>query len=389
MIEYGTTSLNKRIPICGWMDFRNSMIGVAKRQSKRQYQERKGINLEWVAVERLTRNLSKNSKQTSLEIVRTQIPLIAANGMTIAKSQGSSLPSVVVHVQKYIGKNETSGLSRARERKITRENLYVACSRSTSLLGLFICGEFKAPETPKDDDPVTLEICRLREKPFNFCLRFLQDVDIGWNKIYFHNVQSFIAHAEDLSRDNCAVSSDYIALVEPHLLDKDSIERALVGYSCLFRANCRSIRNSEGALLYAKEFNTDTNPIFNSYYSNNGHCLFVTFHVQDVTVVMSYKSPAYNQSLYVERLEALLSSYCGKILLFGDINIDLKKKDGENIRKRLLDLNFKCIIDATNCSTDGGSRIDVCFANFKFIEAWFYESYYSYHKPICIIWPKK
>jgi len=140
--------------------------------------------------------------------------------------------------------------------------------------------------------------------------------------------------------------------------------------------------------LFAKESNTVNEPIFNTFYTNNGHCLFLTFHIEGVKAVMSYKSPAYNPNLYVERVEALLSSYSGNVVFFGDINIDLQKKDGEKLQKRLQELNYKCIVDVSNCSTDGGTHIDVCFANFQMIEAWFFESYYSYHKPICITWPK-
>jgi len=171
-------------------------------------------------------------------------------------------------------------------------------------------------------------------------------------------------------------------------LESDSFERALDAYTCIFRENCRSKRNSEGALLYAKELNSGISPIYNCYYSTSGHCLFLTFQINDVKAIMSYKSPGYNPNLYIERVEALLSSHSGNILFFGDINIDMQKKDGEKIRKRLMDLHFTCLIDVLSCSTDGGTHIDVCFANFQLVEAWFHESYFSYHKPICIIWPK-
>jgi len=210
-IEYGRTHLGNPIPKRCWMDFRNPLIGANKRLGTNGYQRKKEINVDWTAIERITKNLSKTGRHKGLEIVRTQIPLVAANGMTIMKSQGSSIPCVTVAVKR--SRTSTGRLTR----KLTRELLYVACSRATSLAGLFIDGEFDAPEPPRKDDFVTTEMERLRAIPFSFSIKFLQDFGTNYRKLFFHNMQSFIAHREDLSADHCAMSR-YVYSSRPLLI---------------------------------------------------------------------------------------------------------------------------------------------------------------------------
>lgn len=90
-IEYGKTTTGDRVPYKAWMDFRNLLIGAGSRSTTKYYQQRKNIDPNLVMIGRITRNLSKTGRHGGLQLIRTQIPLLAANGMTISKSQGSSL----------------------------------------------------------------------------------------------------------------------------------------------------------------------------------------------------------------------------------------------------------------------------------------------------------
>ena len=91
---------------------------------------------------------------------RSKIPIVPAEAITIHKSQGSTYTYVVVHTGK---------------RKLSGRLAYVAYSRVTSLNGLFIDGEFNAPNINKYDEG-KLEIERLRkEKPLKFTHLFPQD----------------------------------------------------------------------------------------------------------------------------------------------------------------------------------------------------------------------
>jgi hypothetical protein len=238
MLEYGTTKEGVRIPKNAYMEFHHPSIGASRRASTKAEQERKRINLNYVQIGRITKNLSKTGRHKGIRIIRTQLPLLSANAITIPKAQGSSIPFVVVSA------------TTSRKKKMTREELYVACSRATSLNGLFIKGKFMPPSAPAPDNPVTLEMERLRSIPLEFSLRYLQDLGNDCEKIYVHNVQSFALHHPDVLADHCAMASNYLALVEPHLRDSDQIN--IPNFTCIHRTNCRQQINSEGALLFRR-----------------------------------------------------------------------------------------------------------------------------------------
>ena len=170
-----------------------------------------------------------------MKIGRTQIPLLAANGMTIAKSQGSSLPKVVC----------------IRD-SLTRELKYVACSRSTSLEGLHIVGKFQAPSLPPPNDPVTKEMEILRKLPVEFRLRFPSDFP-DMKKLYYHNVEGFLSHHLDILNDINIMAHEYLVFSEPRI--KAEYELGIEGFTILFRQNS-SVKsgfcNSEGLLVFHK-----------------------------------------------------------------------------------------------------------------------------------------
>lgn len=75
----------------------------------------------------------------------------------------------------------------------------------------------------------------------------------------------------------------------------------------------------------------------------------------------------------------------GKSVIFiGDFNIDLRKhphhKLFEDTRIRTFDL--KVTVPVNESSTNSNSQIDLCFSNCESLQTSYYESYYSYHKPI-------
>jgi len=243
--------------------FHDSLIGEClrsnlKKEAERLYRQTndaktrstlKRLDDNWVPIELMKRVLKSWARQQGLQIVRTQIPLVAANGMTIPKAQGSTILGVVVSTRTSKG-----------VRKLTREEIYVACSRSPSEELLWIDGEFLPPEPPKENDPVTLELIRIRNRnEMSFELKFLQDFDCSFTKFYFQNIQSLPAHFLDIEADRCFKSADILAFVEPHLLETDNIN--ISGFSEYFRRNCNyevlsSTRNSEGIYI-AQNSKTD------------------------------------------------------------------------------------------------------------------------------------
>ncbi len=231
-IDYRDNASHLRIPYTAWIQFENPQIGLAQRDKTRARILKDNIPTDWVPIDRISRSLSRSHLYAGAELVRTQIPLVGANGMTIAKSQGSSMPIVVVSMK----------------RKLSREQLYVACSRATTSQGLYIDGEFVAPAYPGDDDDVTKEMEILRNVP----VKLLGQVPLNC-KVYFHNVENFVKHRADLLADRNAMSADVIALIEPHVRSQDCVD--INGYICdsrKYSGGTLNWRNSEGHLIYRK-----------------------------------------------------------------------------------------------------------------------------------------
>jgi hypothetical protein len=82
------------------------------------------------------------------KVIRSQFPITIAEALTIHKSQGQTYMEVCVDLR--------------NSRRITRQQLYVAFSRVTSLSGLYILGEFKPP-VERDLNPVVIEMELLRK----------------------------------------------------------------------------------------------------------------------------------------------------------------------------------------------------------------------------------
>ena len=297
------------------------------------------------------------------------------------KSQGSTLNQVVVNVKRHNG------------RKLSRELLYVGCSRAASYNGLYIDGDFEAPAAPPPNDAVTLEMARLRNAPLQICLRFLQDVDDTFEKLFFHNVESFVEHQHylDVRADHCAMASNILAFVEPHLLQTDNLLHTLPNFKIIHRTNCRdkTQRNSEGALIFAKpHVAIRSSPQIVTDFKTKAHCIFVSFEISNVKIVIMYKSPKYPKTPFLEILKQHLDTTSGNCFFIGDININLQASEGKSILHLFRQYNLKSSLDIKLPSTDYATHIDCCFSNMSGLKSWFYESYYSYHKPICVIWPK-
>lgn len=276
-IEYGKTATNPKVPKCVWMDFRNPLVGVERR---------KNVPNNCTPIEHITRPINK-FKQSGFQLFRKQIPIVACNGMTIDKSQGTSLPYVVVNINK----------------KLTTEYLYVACGRATTLSGLYINGVFEPPTKVNDD--VTKEMQRLRNLSFPFYLKFLQDFPENVHKIYFHNIQSFLTHFDDIINDKCAMSSNCLAFVEPLLKENDNFE--IPNYKIFHRINCLNNRDSQSALILIKS-TLYTNSKQFTFTSGNSHCLFITWEIDNIFLIMTYKSPNYSSKLFISKLEHILNN---------------------------------------------------------------------------------
>ncbi len=101
-----------------------------------------------------------------------------------------------------------------------------------------------------------------------------------------------------------------------------------------------------------------------------------------------YKSPMFQKSRFREILQSSLSTVNADAVYVGDINLDLSDEKNADIIDIFAEYGFTSQLNRMDSSTNGGTHIDVCFSDVDYLSSWFYESYYSYHKPICVAWPK-
>lgn len=116
------------------------------------------------------------------------------------------------------------------------------------------------------------------------------------------------------------------------------------------------------------------------------HCLLARYLVGSVSIIVMYKHPKFSKQQFQVILEDVLKSVQGKAVIIGDINIDLLNENNIYVYQLFEKYNFYSQLPRIP-STNLATQIDCCFTNFE-TTAWLYETYYSYHKSICITFPK-
>ena len=370
-IEYATTAEDIQIPVRAYLDFQDPLVGATIRAKYRQHQQTMNIDPDLTPIGFKKKVLSKSFNHSNVQIIRRQIPLIAADGMTINKAQGSSFKKVVLKVTK----------------RLRRDLLYVGCSRSFTLEGLYLDGEFHPPKPPSQF--ITDEINRLRSDPLQLSMPFLQDFPKDDLKIIFHNVQSLHKHALDVAADKAFMAADLIILIEPWSLPSDIYK--FKKFKCIFRQDCEHKRSSYGSMIFCKRRlrNLISDVSFHSIPSARGHIDYTSFKIKDIQLIAIYRSPKSDAKEFKQTLKQYLDHFdANRIIVVGDINIDSNAVQNgmKKLRNKLENRGLYSILPANEASTDSGSQIDVCFSNMTTINAWYYESVFSYHKPICMLY---
>nr|XP_018914195.1 PREDICTED: uncharacterized protein LOC109042086 [Bemisia tabaci] len=354
-----------------WIDFGDSEVGKAARQA-----------VQWRPPEVLN-NLTPLEKQARrihplpnaiISVVRKQFPLVPAEAITICKSQGATYSKVAVYI--------ISGLK--------RNELYVACSRCTSLSGLFIVGTFRPPSAPGPYDEVQLAIKSLRRKKIKFSCLFANNFPRN-RIILYHNVQSLNAHFQDIKNDLNYQCSNILISAESWLKPTDFPEYPnfyVVGRQDVYR----NVAHAHGVIVYAK-LNEECNIIFESSSEEKGtaHNLFVLVY-EDYAICTGYIPPSTSFSVVQLHFKEMLTSgfeASSKVILIGDFNQNIVQ-ESQTLFSRFLSETYPNLvncIDNKESSTDGGTQIDICFSTSQCnLYAGYSESYFSYHKPVlCLL----
>lgn len=201
------------------------------------------ISDRWVPINYLKRQIKIGSSFTNIRLIlRKMIPIKIAEAITIHKSQGSTYSEVIVH----------------RPERLPLKLLYVACSRVTSLNGLYftdVKNKFDISKLRyKDDDQGRKKIEQLEtEKQLQFDLHFLQDFPSEYDTFIFSNIQSLNKYFELVKADKCFLSAKFIFLVETWSLESDQYE--IDNYHCIYRHDCIGTqRRPHGIIVYVKNY---------------------------------------------------------------------------------------------------------------------------------------
>lgn len=137
----------------------------------------------------------------------------------------------------------------------------------------------------------------------------------------------------------------------------------------------------------------------NLYFGNKDNDYFTlqTFFIRKILIVSIYKSNLTSIEPVIKKINKILTStnyHNNKhgLIISGDFNLNILEES--NQKRKLLDfmneLNLQFTIPYGRISTDQMTQIDLCLSNLDSdtIQADYFESILSYHKPIWIKFKK-
>ena len=147
MIDYGKLQkTNETVPCRLCIKFGEEKTGRKARANFHNVMRNRNIDPSLTPIEPVTRQI--NTRSTNFIVEQKQFPLVPSEAMTIYKSQGGTYEKVVVNLKKGM----------------TRSELYVACSRATKAIGLYLIGDFVPPKPPERNDAVAMMFKNMRSK---------------------------------------------------------------------------------------------------------------------------------------------------------------------------------------------------------------------------------
>lgn len=268
-------------PYAVYLKFDDSSVGRKARTGN--VNSNCNIEEDWIPILRRKEQFTTTAK-SSINVIREQYPLVPAEAITIHKSQGQSLEQVVVHLDK--GMN--------------RQLLYVACSRATSLAGLFLVGEkFIPPNPPTEQDSVTNEMNRLRREaqllPTFVFLRIVPDNVI---QIVSHNVQSLNAHKSTINADAVYKSSTMLAFQETWLKSNDIVHLENFEETVRNTSNNTGTARGRGTIIFSRNTLEPTNKQSYENHNNSSHFEATTCTFNNIVLVNVYVSPSASTTFF-------------------------------------------------------------------------------------------
>ena len=359
-----------------WIDFDFDKVGRNARNKLKDFMLKEGIegNVTPISRQRIPLNISRI---LSYQVIREQFPIVAAEAITIHKSQGQTYNHVCLDLQKC--------------QRITKSMLYVALSRTRELQGLHIIGDFEPPKEQKVKDPINIEINRLKKEKKEK-LSFDNLTNNTGKKIIFLNTRSLKMHASKIVNDHWYHKGDILIFVETRLKKDDIIE--IPSFKKIFRSTTYENVQLRGIIVFSKkELEVEVlKHIVHIEKDDKNSCIgqvdLICLKVQEIIIIGGYKSPKVNYKSFIEIFTTAINFVSKNnplLLVIGDFNIDLNDDARSSTLKRyILQNNLSSALPEGTKTTDFNTQIDVIFTNIEHYSCGTYETYFSDHKPIFI-----
>lgn len=120
--------------------------------------------------------------------------------------------------------------------------------------------------------------------------------------------------------------------------------------------------------------------------NNESHYFVVIISINSLMVALCYKHPKYPVGGFLNSVSSCMDRFHGsRIVVMGDFNVDILK-NAHGVQEFFTTRGFENKLKENDVTTEYGTQIDACFSNFQETTAFVHETYYSYHKGICVTW---
>jgi hypothetical protein len=361
-IDFGKNTTGAKKPLRLWIHFDDASVGEVVRAKNSNLASRLHYPHSWTPLEPIVVKI-RTRKNSSLHINRKQFPLTLAHALTIHKSQGQTLETVVVHLQN----------------NIRRDLLYVACSRATTLNGLYLIGTFHPPTPLNENDHLAQEIKRWESTMLLPKFRFLREQHDGLQVMY-HNIQSLQKNWDLIQADKIYQKTDILMFAETRSSLNDQLY--MKKHTCIQRINTDHHSKPRGlALFIANKIQHLVNNSGHRIVQNSNKRIEVCWIViHDTLFAAIYANPKSSTKEFMELFKYLHHIPKKHTVVIGDFNRN-------NLHPEQIHRIQKCTVthlklrNKSHITTVNGTSIDWILSDIK-LSCGVYTSMLSYHEPI-------
>ncbi len=117
------------------------------------------------------------------------------------------------------------------------------------------------------------------------------------------------------------------------------------------------------------------------------HYQLVRCHWDDIALFVCYKHKDFNTNVFLRDVkDAIFTTKENHLIIVGDFNVNFIKDNTFNLPAFFSALKMERSLKYDEATTDYGTQLDCVFTNVQSLQASVWETYYSYHKGICVNW---